>query len=158
MHSFGYCTCSVWTTISLSVYLSELAASSSLQHITTSSFCPEALLCFYCYTVSHRLVSMGVRSAATCLGEHTISPTYTTHTTSTNAGATGAGLEHQPATAGLGMSACGLVAITATIPSTRPNPQARVIRLQVYSTPTPWAKPFFFVSFFWNQNAFRPTC
>ena len=74
MHPFGYCTCSVWTTISLSVYLSVLAASASLQHLTTS-FCPEALLFFYCYTVSHRLASMGVRSAATCLGKHTISPT-----------------------------------------------------------------------------------
>ena len=76
LHSFGYCTCSVWTTISLSVYLSVLAASASLQHLTTSSFCPEAPLCFYCYTGSHRLASMGVRSAATCLGEHTISPTF----------------------------------------------------------------------------------
>ena len=75
LHSFGYCTCSVWTTISLSVYLSVLSASARLQHLTTSSFCPEALLCFYCYTVSHRLASMGVSSAATCLGEHTISPT-----------------------------------------------------------------------------------
>ena len=64
-----------WTTISLSVYLSVLAASASLQHLTTSSFCPEALLCFYCYTVSRRLATMGVRSAATCLGDHTISPT-----------------------------------------------------------------------------------
>ena len=45
---------------------------------TTSSFCPEALLCFYCYTVSHRLASMGVRPAPTCLGEHTISPTAST--------------------------------------------------------------------------------
>ena len=52
-----------------------VAASASLQHLTTSSFCPEALLCFYCFTVSHRLASMGVRSAATCLGENTISPT-----------------------------------------------------------------------------------
>ena len=75
MYSFRYCTCSVWTTISLSVYLSVLAASVSLQRLTTPSFCPEALLCFDCYTVSHRLASMGVRSAATCLGEHTISPT-----------------------------------------------------------------------------------
>ena len=75
LHSFGYCTCSVWTTISLSSYLSVLAAIASLQQLTTSSFCPEALLCFFCYTVSHRLASMGVRSAATCLGEHTISPT-----------------------------------------------------------------------------------
>ena len=72
--SFGYCTCSVWTTIGLSVYLSVLAASAGLQHLTTS-FCPDALLWFSCYTVSHRLASMGVRSAVTCLGEHTISPT-----------------------------------------------------------------------------------
>ena len=55
-----------------------LAASASLQHLTTS-FCPEALLCSYCYTVSHRLASMGVRSAATCLGEHTISPTVSSY-------------------------------------------------------------------------------
>ena len=45
---------------------------------TTSSFCPEALLCFYCYTVSHRLASMCVHRAPTCLGEHTISPTAST--------------------------------------------------------------------------------
>ena len=57
--------------------ISVLAACASLQHLTTS-FCPEALLCFYCYKVSHRLASMGVRSAAACLGEHTISPTQST--------------------------------------------------------------------------------
>ena len=47
------------------------------RQFTTSHhiFLPRSTAGFYCYTVSHRLASMGVRSAATCLGEHTISPT-----------------------------------------------------------------------------------
>ena len=41
---------------------------------------------------------------------------YTTHTTSTNGGDIGAGLEYQPPTAGLGMSTHRFYAITAAIP------------------------------------------
>ena len=32
------------------ICVSVFTASASLQHLTTSSFCPEALLCFYCCT------------------------------------------------------------------------------------------------------------
>ena len=35
----------------------------------SSSFCPEALLCFYCYTVSHRIASMGVTAVGLLLLE-----------------------------------------------------------------------------------------
>ena len=82
----------------------------------------------------------------------------TTHATCSNDGATGAGLEHEPPTAGLGMSAHRLFAITATKPSTRSNPHARVIRQQACSTSTPPGKPFMFVLFFPNKKHFRPTC
>ena len=47
LHSFGYCTCSFWTTISLSVYLSVLAGSASLSHV----YIPTHLLIISCNNI-----------------------------------------------------------------------------------------------------------